>query len=99
MVIEMNLCVLWFFVFVLKVIGFFIVKVVVWLVVGYILDELDNDIIGVILVLFELIIDYVVIKIFCFVFEKFLGMDLYFIMLMKFVGEVMVIGRMFVEFF
>lgn len=75
-IIEMNLCVLCFFVLVLKVTGFLIVKVVVKLVVGFILDELMNDIIGgVILVLFELIIDYVVIKIFCFNFEKFAGVN------------------------
>lgn len=72
-IIEMNLCVLCLFVFVLKVIGFLIVKIVVKLVVGYIFDELKNDIIGgMIFVLFEFVIDYVVIKILCFNFEKFL---------------------------
>lgn len=93
----MNLCVLWFLVLVLKVIGFFIVKIVVKLVVGYMLDELDNDIIKVMFVFFEFLIDYVVIKILCFVFEKFLGSKLELIMVMKFVGEVMVIGCSFYE--
>lgn len=97
-VIEMNLCVLCFLVLVFKVIGFLIVKVVVKLVVGYILDELKNEIIGgLILVLFELFIDYVVIKILCFVFEKFLVVDVCLIIQMKLVGEVMVMGCIFQE--
>lgn len=99
-VIEMNLCVLCLLVFVLKVIGFLIVKVVVKLVVGYMFDELKNEIIGgQMLVLFELMIDYVVMKILCFVFEKFCEVDLCLIMQMKLVGEVMVIGCMFQELF
>lgn len=98
-VIEMNLCVFCFLVLVLKVIGFLIVKVVVKLVVGYIFDELMNDIIGgCILVFFELFIDYVVIKIFCFNFEKFVGVNDCLIIQMKLVGEVMVIGCMQQEF-
>lgn len=75
-IIEMNFCVLCLLVFVLKVIGFLIVKVVVKFVVGYMLDELVNDIIGgLMLVFFELFIDYVVIKILCFNFEKFVGVN------------------------
>lgn len=96
-VIEMNLCVLCLLVLVFKVIGFLIVKIVVKLVVGYMLDELDNDIIKVMFVLFELSIDYVVIKILCFVFEKFLGLELNLIIVMKLVGEVMFIGCIFYE--
>lgn len=97
-VIEMNLWVFCFLVLVFKVIGFLIVKIVVKLVVGYIFDELQNDIIGgCILVLFELVIDYVVIKILCFVFEKFLKVDVCLIIQMKLVGEVMVIGWIFQE--
>lgn len=96
-VIEMNLCVSCFLVLVSKVIGFLIVKIVVLLVVGYYFDELFNDIICVILVSFELSIDYVVIKILCFVFEKFFGMFDGLGMQMCSVGEVMVIGCIFKE--
>ena len=44
-------------------------------VVGYMFDEIFNDIICKILVSFELIIDYVVIKVFWWVFEKLLGVE------------------------
>lgn len=88
----MNLCVLCFSVFVLKVMGFLIVKFVVKLVFGYCFDEILNDIIGVIFVSFEFMFDYVVVKVLCFVFEKFLVVDVMLIMIMKLVGEVMVIG-------
>lgn len=70
-VIEVNLCVSCFFVLVFKVIGYLIVKFVVKIVVGLILDEVRNLVIGIIFVYFELILDYVVVKILCFVFDKF----------------------------
>lgn len=62
------------------------------------LDEFDNDIIKVMFVFFELSIDYVVMKMLCFVFEKFSGFEFYFIIVMKFVGEVMFIGCIIYEF-
>lgn len=75
-IIEMNFWVFCLFVLVLKVIGFLIVKVVVKLVIGYIFDEFVNDIIGgLMLVFFELLIDYVVMKILWFNFEKFVGVN------------------------
>lgn len=98
-VIEMNLWVLCFSVLVFKVIGFLIVKIVVKLVIGYIFDEIVNDIIGEMLVCFEFILDYVVVKVLWFVFEKFFGVDFILIIIMKFVGEVMLLGCNFVEVF
>lgn len=75
-VIEMNLRVFRFSALASKAIGFSIVKVAAKLAVGYIFDELMNDIIGGrISVFFESFIDYVVIKIFRFNFEKFVGVN------------------------
>lgn len=70
-IIEVNLCVLCLLVLVLKVIGYFIVKLVVKIVVGLILDEMLNLIIGIFYVVFELILDYVILKILRFFFDKF----------------------------
>lgn len=58
-------------VLVLKVIGYLIVKLVVKIVVGLILDEMMNLVIGKIYVCFELVLDYIVFKIFCWLFDKF----------------------------
>lgn len=69
--IEVNFCVFCLFVFVSKVIGYFIVKLAVKIVVGLILDEMKNLVIGIIYVEFELVLDYVVFKIFCWFFDKF----------------------------
>lgn len=70
-IIEVNLCVFCLLVLVLKVMGYFIVKLVVKIVVGLILDEMFNFIIGILYVVFELILDYVIFKILCFLFDKF----------------------------
>lgn len=70
-VIEVNLRVLRFFVLVLKVIGYLIVKLVVKIVVGLILDEVINFIIKMIYVMFEFVLDYVVVKMLRFFFDKF----------------------------
>src|SRR3546814_9757904 len=58
-----------------KATGFPIAKIAVKLAVGYTLDELDNDINRVSPASFEPTIDYVVIKIPRFTFEKFTGAD------------------------
>jgi len=80
-----------------KATGFPIAKVAAKLAIGYTLDELPNDITGQTLAAFEPSIDYVVIKLPRFDFEKFptskgiLGVQ------MQSVGEVMAIGRTFRE--
>lgn len=69
--IEVNLCVFCLLVLVSKVIGYLIVKLVVKIVFGLILDEMKNFVIGMIFVEFEFVLDYVVVKIFCWLFDKF----------------------------
>jgi carbamoyl-phosphate synthase large subunit len=76
-----------------KATGFPIAKIAAKLAVGYTLDELDNDITKVTPASFESSIDYVVIKIPRFVFEKFPGSKAELTTAMKSVGEVMAIGR------
>ena len=83
-----------------KATGFPIAKVAAKLAVGYTLDEIDNDITGgKIPASFEPTIDYVITKIPKFTFEKFKGSDNVLSSCMKSVGEVMGIGRSFLESF
>ena len=80
-----------------KATGFPIAKVAAKLAVGYRLDELKNDITGITPASFEPTIDYVVVKIPRFTFEKFPGADPILTTSMKSVGEAMAIGRCFQE--
>jgi carbamoyl-phosphate synthase large subunit len=80
-----------------KATGFPIAKVAAKLAVGYTLDELANDITGVTPASFEPTIDYVVVKIPRFTFEKFPGTKALLTSSMKSVGEAMSIGRTFAE--
>ena len=80
-----------------KATGFPIAKVAAKLAVGYRLDELRNDITKVTPASFEPTIDYVVVKIPKWAFEKFPGADQTLGTQMKSVGEVMAIGRTFKE--
>jgi len=80
-----------------KATGFPIAKVAARLAVGYTLDELANDITKVTPASFEPTIDYVVVKIPRFTFEKFPGTQPLLTTSMKSVGEAMSIGRNFAE--
>src|SRR5450432_797670 len=81
-----------------KATGFPIAKVAAKLAVGYTLDEIANDITGgATPASFEPTIDYVVVKIPRFAFEKFPGASTTLTTSMKSVGEVMAIGRTFQE--
>ncbi|MEO9189268.1 MAG: carbamoyl-phosphate synthase large subunit, partial [Acetobacteraceae bacterium] len=80
-----------------KATGFPIAKIAAKLAVGYTLDELDNDITKVTPASFEPTIDYVVVKIPRFTFEKFPGTPALLSTSMKSVGEAMAIGRSFAE--
>ena len=80
-----------------KATGFPIAKIAALLAVGYRLDEITNDITGVTPVSFEPTLDYVVVKIPRFAFEKFPEADPQLSSTMKSVGEVMAIGRTFKE--
>jgi len=80
-----------------KATGFPIAKVAAKLAVGYTLDELANDITKVTPASFEPTIDYVVVKIPRFTFEKFPGTPATLTTAMKSVGETMAIGRSFAE--
>jgi carbamoyl-phosphate synthase large subunit len=82
-----------------KATGFPIAKVAAKLAVGYTLDELANDITKVTPASFEPTIDYVVVKIPRFTFEKFPGTPATLTTSMKSVGETMAIGRSFCEAF
>lgn len=83
-----------------KATGFPIAKVAAKLAIGYTLDEIKNDITGGITpASFEPTIDYVITKIPKFTFEKFKGSDAVLSSSMKSVGEVMAIGRSFLESF
>ncbi len=83
-----------------KATGFPIAKIAAKLAVGYTLDELRNDITGgATPASFEPSIDYVVVKIPRFAFEKFPTADSHLTTQMKSVGEVMAIGRTFQEAF
>ena len=80
-----------------KATGFPIARVAAKLAVGYTLDELTNDITGTTPCSFEPSIDYVVVKIPRFDFEKFRPTEPILNTQMKSVGEVMAIGRTFEE--
>ncbi|HEX3911066.1 MAG TPA: carbamoyl-phosphate synthase large subunit [Solirubrobacteraceae bacterium] len=82
-----------------KATGFPIAKIAARLAVGYLLDEIDNDITGVTPACFEPTIDYVVVKWPRFAFEKFPGSDPELSTHMKSVGETMAIGRTFQQAF
>jgi carbamoyl-phosphate synthase large subunit len=82
-----------------KATGFPIAKIAARLAVGYLLEEIDNDITGVTPACFEPTIDYVVVKWPRFAFEKFPGASTTLTTHMKSVGEVMAIGRTFTQAF
>ena len=77
--------------------GFPIAKAAAKLAVGYTLDEIVNDITKATPACFEPSIDYCVVKVPRFAFEKFQGADDTLSTRMKAVGEVMAIGRTFEE--
>ncbi|MGA2775220.1 MAG: carbamoyl-phosphate synthase large subunit [Candidatus Omnitrophota bacterium] len=80
-----------------KATGFPIAKIAAKLAVGYTLDEIPNDITKVTPACFEPAIDYCVVKIPRFTFEKFPKADPTLTVSMKSVGEIMSIGRTFKE--
>lgn len=80
-----------------KATGFPIAKAAARLAVGYTLDEIVNDITRATPACFEPSIDYCVVKVPRFAFEKFKGTDTTLTTRMKAVGEVMAIGRTFEE--
>ncbi len=80
-----------------KATGFPIAKVAAKLAVGYRLDEIINDITKATPAAFEPTIDYVVVKIPRFAFEKFQGAEPVLSTAMRSVGEAMAIGRNFPE--
>ena len=80
-----------------KATGFPIAKIAARLAVGYTLDEIPNDITGSTPASFEPTLDYVVVKVPRFAFEKFPAADPTLTTTMKSVGEAMAIGRNFTE--
>lgn len=80
-----------------KATGFPIAKIAALLAVGYTLDEIPNDITRKTRASFEPSLDYVVVKIPRWNFEKFKGADATLGPQMKAIGEVMAIGRTFAE--
>jgi carbamoyl-phosphate synthase large subunit len=82
-----------------KATGYPIAKVAARLAVGYTLDEIPNDLTRTTPASFEPTLDYVVVKIPRFAFEKFPGADRTLGTQMKSVGETMGIGRSFIEAF
>jgi len=80
-----------------KATGFPIAKIAAKLAIGYTLDEIPNDITRETLASFEPTIDYCVVKIPRFAFEKFPGAKDELTTSMRSVGEVMAIGRTFKE--
>ena len=80
-----------------KATGFPIAKIAARLAIGYTLDEIRNDITGETPASFEPALDYVVVKVPRFAFEKFPGADAVLTTHMKSVGEAMAIGRSFPE--
>jgi len=80
-----------------KATGYPIAKVATKLAIGYTLDEIPNDITRTTPAAFEPTLDYVVVKLPRFAFEKFPGADTGLTTQMKSVGEVMGIGRTFAE--
>ncbi|MCA2214648.1 carbamoyl-phosphate synthase large subunit [Jidongwangia harbinensis] len=80
-----------------KATGFPIAKIAAKLAIGYTLDEIPNDITLKTPAAFEPALDYVVVKIPRFAFEKFPGADAELTTTMKSVGEAMSLGRNFAE--
>ena len=80
-----------------KATGFPIAKIAARLAVGYTLDEITNDITGETPASFEPTLDYIVVKVPRFAFEKFPGADTTLTTTMKSVGEAMALGRSFTE--
>ncbi|MGW4000191.1 carbamoyl-phosphate synthase large subunit [Amycolatopsis sp. NPDC004772] len=80
-----------------KATGFPIAKIAAKLAIGYTLDEIQNDITGETPAAFEPTLDYVVVKMPRFAFEKFPGADPTLTTTMKSVGEAMSFGRSFPE--
>jgi carbamoyl-phosphate synthase large subunit len=78
-----------------KATGFPIAKIAALVAVGYTLDEIPNDITGETVAAFEPALDYVVVKIPRWSFEKFPGVDTTLGPQMKSVGETMALGRTF----
>jgi len=97
MVIEMNPRVSRSSALASKATGFPIAKIAAKLAVGYTLDEIPNDITRETPASFEPTIDYVVVKVPRWTFEKFPGADPTLGTQMKSVGEAMAIGRTFQE--
>jgi carbamoyl-phosphate synthase large subunit len=82
-----------------KATGFPIAKIAAKLAVGYTLDEIPNDITGETMASFEPTLDYCVVKIPRWTFEKFPETEDFLTTAMKSVGETMAIGRTFKEAF
>lgn len=80
-----------------KATGFPIAKIATKLAIGYTLDEIDNDITKSTPASFEPSLDYIVVKVPRFAFEKFPEADSRLTTTMKSVGEAMAIGRSFPE--
>ena len=80
-----------------KATGFPIAKIATKLAIGYTLDEIQNDITKLTPASFEPTLDYVVVKVPRFAFEKFADADPRLTTTMKSVGEAMAIGRSFSE--
>ncbi|MVA75925.1 carbamoyl-phosphate synthase large subunit [Auraticoccus sp. F435] len=80
-----------------KATGFPIAKIAAKVAIGYTLDEIDNDITEQTPASFEPSLDYVVVKVPRFAFEKFPAADTTLTTHMKSVGEAMAIGRNFTE--
>ena len=76
-----------------KATGFPIAKIAAKLAIGYTLDEIPNDITKVTPASFEPTLDYIVVKVPRFAFEKFPAADTTLTTTMKSVGEAMAIGR------
>ena len=80
-----------------KATGYPIAKIAAKLAIGYTLDELNNQITKTTTAYFEPTLDYVIVKIPRWNFDKFEGADRRLGLQMKSVGEVMGIGRSFIE--
>lgn len=80
-----------------KATGFPIAKIAARLAIGYTLDEIPNDITKATPASFEPTLDYIVVKVPRFAFEKFPNADATLTTTMKSVGEAMAIGRNFTE--
>jgi len=80
-----------------KATGYPIAKIAAKLAIGYNLDEIQNQITKTTSAYFEPTLDYVIVKIPRFNFDKFKGANMELGLQMKAVGEVMAIGRTFIE--